>query len=77
LSSDEHEAYWPYCSDFGPVDLASVAIFCRSLRLVATDRRLGTRPIVYYVQPPNTEHKTNAAFLLGTYCMLVHGLTPE
>jgi hypothetical protein len=76
FSSFEHEKYRSYCSDFGPVDLESVADFCRDVRARMHDPRLAGRKLVYYCERDRAL-RTNAAWLLGAYLVLVAGWSPE
>jgi hypothetical protein len=76
FSSFEHEKYRPYCSDFGPVDCESVVEFCRDLKTRMTDPRLAGRKLVYYCERDRSL-RTNAAWLLGCYLVLVAGFTAE
>ncbi|KAJ1467649.1 dual specificity protein phosphatase [Baffinella frigidus] len=76
FSSFEHEKYRPYCSDFGPVDLESVVEFCRDVQTRMRDPRLTGRKLVYYCERDRAM-RTNAAFLLGAYLVLVAGWTAE
>ncbi|KAJ1494418.1 dual specificity/tyrosine protein phosphatase [Baffinella frigidus] len=73
FSAWEHELYEPYCNDFGPSELGSVATFCRHVRTMMHDPRLATRHLVFYCEA-DTAHVTNAAFLLGAYLVAVEGL---
>ena len=49
---------------------------CREPRSILADPRLHGRPVVYYTYA-NPTNKTNAAFALASYLMLVTGCTPE
>ena len=63
--------YNPYCDDFGPMNLVSIADFLHLL-----DHELLTYPsckIVYRVDGGRRE-LTNAVFLVGAYMILKHGL---
>ncbi|KAJ1475761.1 protein-tyrosine phosphatase-like protein, partial [Baffinella frigidus] len=68
--------YQNYCSDFGPVDLATVVSFCRRLSKLLNDPRLGQRPVVYY-SDIDIESQTNAAFLMGAYLVVTLGWSPD
>jgi len=76
FSTTFHEEYQPLCQDFGPVNLACIHLFCEELQEKMQDPRLQSRELVYYAEGDKTR-RTNAAFLLGAYCVLVHGWTPQ
>ena len=56
--------YYPYCDDFGPMSLASIANFIRML-----DQELESHPEcrVAYCVDPGRRGLTNAVFLIGAY----------
>ncbi|EKX53411.1 hypothetical protein GUITHDRAFT_45364, partial [Guillardia theta CCMP2712] len=68
--------YVPYCDDFGPVNLAAVYEFCKYMQEKLQDPRLANRQLVYYAER-DVALRTNAAFLLGTYLIVVEQWTPE
>lgn len=76
FSSELHEAYEPYCLDFGPVNLATVHAFWKMMEEKMADSRLSRRMLCYYAEK-DIRLRTNAAFLLGTYLMLAQGVSPE
>uniref|UniRef100_A0A7S4PI06 protein-tyrosine-phosphatase n=2 Tax=Guillardia theta TaxID=55529 RepID=A0A7S4PI06_GUITH len=76
FSSTFHESYVPYCDDFGPVNLAAVYEFCKYMQEKLQDPRLANRQLVYYAER-DVALRTNAAFLLGTYLIVVEQWTPE
>jgi len=76
FSTDLHERYRPFCSDFGPVNLAAVARFCEYMRDKEADARLAGRHLVYYCSD-DVESVSNAAFLLGAHLLLQHAHTPD
>eukprot|EP00287_Rhodomonas_sp_CCMP768_P009720 CAMPEP_0196717644 /NCGR_PEP_ID=MMETSP1091-20130531/1007_1 /TAXON_ID=302021 /ORGANISM="Rhodomonas sp., Strain CCMP768" /LENGTH=369 /DNA_ID=CAMNT_0042058063 /DNA_START=113 /DNA_END=1222 /DNA_ORIENTATION=- len=75
-STDLHESYFPFCADFGPVNLGMLFKFCEFLRGVLNDQRIQNRTIVYYV---NDDHESiaNATFLLSAFLMLEEQKLPE
>ncbi|EKX43441.1 hypothetical protein GUITHDRAFT_73143 [Guillardia theta CCMP2712] len=76
FSSTHHEAYIPFCHDFGPVNLAEVYLFCKFVEEKLLDPRLKSRKLVYYAEkdPP---YRTNAAFLLGAFLVIVQRWSPD
>jgi CRP-like cAMP-binding protein len=76
FSSDYHEAYVPFFEDFGPVDLGLVVQFCRLIEAKTSHPRLGNRTATYYAESDGPR-RTNAAFLVGAYLIIMHGWTPE
>mmetsp|Transcript_67917 Transcript_67917/g.167728 ORF Transcript_67917/g.167728 Transcript_67917/m.167728 type:complete len:523 (+) Transcript_67917:322-1890(+) len=75
FSSDLQERYQSFCADFGPVNLGILHRFCQFVHSKYTDPRLKSRTMVYYTDE-DTAIRTNAAYLLGGYMMLFHGLSP-
>jgi cell division cycle 14 len=70
---DDKIKYFPYCDDFGPMNLASIAIFTESLDKAISESKFNS--IVYCVNK-GCRALTNAAFLLGAYLVLKHGEAP-
>lgn len=75
FSSELHEAYEPFCADFGPVDLAIVFEFCALVHDKLSDDRISGRLICYYAEK-SIALRTNAAFLMGAYLILAQGFRP-
>jgi cell division cycle 14 len=67
-------SYNAYCDDFGPMNLASVLRYIQMLELELSEHP--DHKIVHYAEP-GKRNMTNAAFLLGSYLILVHKLSPE
>ena len=76
FSTTFHEEYQPLCADFGPSNLACIHLLCQELQAKMSDPRLQARELVYYAEGDRAR-RTNAAFLLGCYCVLMEGWTPE
>ena len=76
FSSDLHEEYTPFNKDFGPVRLSSVYKFCHLMHEKMSDPRLCARRLCYYAEK-DVALRTNAAFLLGSFLMLMHDYTAE
>jgi len=76
FSSANQSNYMPYCDDFGPVDLAQVVSFCVNTREVLRSKRLHGREAVFYCELDEAR-RTNAAFLLASYLVVVEGFSPE
>ena len=66
--------YEPYCDDFGPLNMASIALFIEQL-----ESELHTNPTcrVFYCAGDGRRSLTNAVFLLGSYMILRHDKTLE
>ena len=61
-------AYHPFCDDFGPMNLSSVALFCEQLNIELKEHP--DSRIIYSVdQDPRS--LTNAVFLVGAYLILL------
>uniref|UniRef100_A0A7S0H7X9 protein-tyrosine-phosphatase n=1 Tax=Hanusia phi TaxID=3032 RepID=A0A7S0H7X9_9CRYP len=76
FSSTHHESYLPFCSDFGPVNLSEVHQFCTYMYQKLSDQRLSNRVLVYYAEK-DAALRTNAAFLLGAFLVVMEGWSPE
>ena len=59
-----------------PGQLPLFVRICRELRSILADPRLHGRPVVYSTYA-NPAHKTNTAFALASYLILVTACTPE
>jgi cell division cycle 14 len=75
FSSELHEAYEPFCHDFGPVNLATVYSFCTMMEEKMADERLSRRMLCYYAEK-DIRLRTNAAFLLGAFLIMTQGISP-
>ena len=64
---DDTIQYWPYCDDFGPMNLACVVHFIRSI-----DAELASFPTnnIIWCIDDGKRSLTNAVFLLGAYMIL-------
>jgi hypothetical protein len=76
FSSDIPEQYTPFCADFGPCNIDTVAQFCDEVQKKFTHPKLQKRKLIYYctTQPMDV---TNTAFCLAAYLLLVHKQTPQ
>jgi cell division cycle 14 len=71
---DNEITYFPYCDDFGPMNLAAVVDFIGSL----DDAFAGSKSdSIVYCTKNGRRSLTNAAFLLGAYMMLKLGENPK
>ena len=76
FTSRAHTEYNSYCQDFGPVDLGMVVSFCHDVRaLLGSERAIG-RHLVFYSEL-DFARRTNSAFLLAAYLVLVKRWSPE
>ena len=59
--------YFPFCDDFGPMNMSCVIRFIEKL-----DLELASFPDskIVYLARPGPRHLTNAIFLLGSYCIV-------
>ena len=74
VSSDLHNQYTPFCSDFGPVNLGIVHRFCRAMgSKLAKLKESGA--VLLYCMEPTFEATANASFLLGAFLVLNCGRT--
>ncbi|PSC73661.1 dual specificity phosphatase CDC14A isoform X2 [Micractinium conductrix] len=65
--------YEPFCADFGPCNLAHTWRFCQRVNELLT-RAQGRR--VYLLVGSHPHKRSNAAALMGIYCVLHLGMTP-
>merc|ERR1719409_576884 len=70
FSTPFHEEYEPLCQDYGPVNLSCIHHFCLELKEKFNDSRLRQRDLCYYAKADRLR-RTNAAFLLGCFCVLI------
>jgi cell division cycle 14 len=73
-STELQESYEPFSSDFGPVNLGIVVLFCRNLNRLFATSQLQKREIVYYCRN-DLQTIANTAFLLASYLVLEHEFT--
>ena len=74
LFSDEQIKYYPFCDDFGPMNLSSAVAYIQRLDKAVSISKHDA--IVYCVQD-GRRSLTNAAFLIGAYLMLKFGEAPN
>lgn len=76
FSIDDELLYFPFCADFGPLNIGCVYKFIQML-----NEKLETYPkqgkSVVMVTTAKPETRTNAATLIGCYLVLEKGWTPE
>ncbi|KAL4426827.1 hypothetical protein ABPG77_006613 [Micractinium sp. CCAP 211/92] len=65
--------YEPFCADFGPCNLAHTWRFCQRVNELL-QRAAGRR--VYLLVGSHPHKRSNAAALMGIYCVLHLGMTP-
>ena len=58
------------------MNIGVVYQFCKLVTSKISDPRLGDRVCTYYAESDGPR-RTNAAFLLGAYLIIMHGWTPE
>ena len=72
LTTDEI-VYDPFCDDFGPMNMLAIVNFIRLLERQADD---GVSDAIVYIASAGPRSLTNAAFLLGTYMLIVFEMAP-
>ena len=70
---DDNVQYYPFCDDFGPMNLASIVTFSGSLDKAISESKSDS---IVYCAKQGRRALTNSAFLLGAYMMLKLGETP-
>ncbi|RUS28105.1 Cdc14-related protein phosphatase Clp1/Flp1 [Jimgerdemannia flammicorona] len=76
FSVDSYLVYVSFFSDFGPMNIAHVYRFCLIVHQKLESKQLARKKIVFYSAIDN-QKRTNAAFLMAAYMMIVAGKTPE
>ena len=76
FSSDGELQYFPFCADFGPMNLSSVFRILKIMREKLESAELKGSKIVYYTGP-TPQQRTNCVFLLGCYLCVEMGMAPE
>eukprot|EP00286_Rhodomonas_abbreviata_P024282 CAMPEP_0181311552 /NCGR_PEP_ID=MMETSP1101-20121128/13202_1 /TAXON_ID=46948 /ORGANISM="Rhodomonas abbreviata, Strain Caron Lab Isolate" /LENGTH=420 /DNA_ID=CAMNT_0023418299 /DNA_START=187 /DNA_END=1449 /DNA_ORIENTATION=+ len=71
-----HEAYIPFCLDFGPVNLGVVMKFCDFMKTKLSKPLLSNRHLVYCFSA-DWRLASNACFLLAAYLCIEMKSTPE
>ncbi|RUS15136.1 dual specificity protein phosphatase, partial [Endogone sp. FLAS-F59071] len=76
FSVDSYLVYVSFFSDFGPMNIAHVYRFCLILHQKLESKQLARKKVVFYSGIDN-QKRTNAAFLISAYMMIVAGKSPE
>lgn len=72
IESDIEVCYQAFARDFGPVNLAVTTRFCRKLESHLAQKR---GHVTYRTNQDEPLRRTNSAYLLGAYCILVEGMS--
>ncbi|XP_058127188.1 dual specificity protein phosphatase CDC14C isoform X1 [Anopheles coustani] len=73
---DDTLVYQNFYMDFGPLNIAMVYQYCKSLHGMLTDASLSNSRIVHYTTPDNSK-LLNAAFLAGCYAIIYLNYTTK
>mmetsp|Transcript_48649 Transcript_48649/g.75945 ORF Transcript_48649/g.75945 Transcript_48649/m.75945 type:complete len:528 (-) Transcript_48649:58-1641(-) len=76
FTCDFPKQYYPFCSDFGPVNLGVIVRFCDMLRTKVKAVKKNGLELVFRTSE-DLKIRTNAAFLMAAYLLLEEGYTPE
>ena len=69
--------YQPYCDDFGPFNMSSTIRFVEQLQDEITACMEKACNQLVYAVPETSRSFSNAVMLLGSYLILIEGLTPN
>ena len=75
--TDDDLVYCNYNDDFGPLSLAMLYRFCDMLNRKLRTPALAAKRIIYYTAATDARKRTNAAFLIGSFCVLYLGRSVE
>lgn len=64
--TDKDLKYYPFFSDFGPLNIAQVIRFCAELEKLLKMETLAEKAIYHYTSEKSTE-RLNSAFIMGTF----------
>ena len=73
---DQQLLYTPYFSDFGPLNLAQMYRFVRELNKILKTPEYEDHIVVHYTTTDSSK-RSNAAFLMGAYQLIILGRTAE
>lgn len=68
--------YFPYNTDFGPLDISMICKFCRTVDSLLSSNKLMKIPIYHCTSMIPTK-RANAAFLMCAYQVLIMNRSPE
>ena len=67
---DKDLLYKPFNSDFGPLDIHKICLFCNELKNLLKKDDFLTQKIIQYTST-NKKVRTNAALLMGSFMVLL------
>ncbi|GIQ80061.1 tyrosine-protein phosphatase CDC14 [Kipferlia bialata] len=76
FSVDKTLTYLPFATDFGPLNLGQIFVFCGLLSSKLKDPALSKKRIVHCTAP-DAQSRSNACVLMGAFCVLVLHQTPD
>ncbi|CAM9706470.1 unnamed protein product, partial [Ectocarpus fasciculatus] len=76
FSIDNEFVYWNFYLDFGPLNLGHLYRFCQVLNSKLADPRNKNKTIYYY-SGTHGHRRTNAVYLICSWLVLQHEVTPE
>uniref|UniRef100_A0A6U5AVF6 protein-tyrosine-phosphatase n=1 Tax=Hemiselmis andersenii TaxID=464988 RepID=A0A6U5AVF6_HEMAN len=76
FSTDSELLYYPFCADFGPLNMANVYRFCKIVNQKLVQAREEGKKLVYYCSS-DARLRTNSATLMGCYLILERGWSAQ
>ena len=76
FSTDRDLVYEGFNADFGPLNLAAIYRYCRSLKTKLDDPRFQSHQLVH-VASREYAKRANAAFLVGAFLVASEGVSPQ
>jgi protein-tyrosine phosphatase len=76
FTADNKLRYEPFASDFGPLNIGQIYVFCATLSSKLKDPALASQQIMFY-SAPSAHARSNAAVLIGAFGVLVLGKSAE
>lgn len=70
FNSDREFRYFAFNNEIGPVDINLTYKFCKKLEMILEDP-LNKDKKVYHTTSSHPKHRSNAAYLMGAYCIIV------
>nr|XP_046915531.1 dual specificity protein phosphatase CDC14B-like isoform X1 [Dermatophagoides farinae] len=72
LHFDKELLYTPFNHDFGPLNLAMLYRYCKKI-----NSHLQRNKTIIHLTTTNRFKRVNAAYLIGSYCIIYHHLLPD
>mmetsp|Transcript_23141 Transcript_23141/g.60472 ORF Transcript_23141/g.60472 Transcript_23141/m.60472 type:complete len:426 (+) Transcript_23141:282-1559(+) len=79
ICTDAELHYEPFHKDFGPLNMAMLYRYCTRLSMLLKARQHEGKPIYHWTSSGarDAAARTNAAYLISAYAVVILGLTPE